>query len=315
MTSTFPRPPLRTDAPAPAIPELAGGAVPAPVRPAIGNGNHSAAITATRGVRAVRSFVTLEPAGAESTRLVRHVAEAAAHDMGNLLSVVGFNLDILASEALSPRGADAVRSLRVDATRLRDLAQELRMAATESKDPNLDLQTRLSAWWPDMRTLLRSVHRDGVIIRAHIPWGLPAVCIRPHKLTQAVRNLVENAANAIAERAPGGNGPGEPGHDAEGGEVDISARLAGQGRVVILTVADNGAGMSPEVLARACEPHFTTRADRGGKGLGLAIVQRLVGDAGGRVGLSSTVGVGTTVAIEIPARAGNEAFVYRAPAS
>jgi signal transduction histidine kinase len=139
-----------------------------------------------------------------------------------------------------------------------------------------------------------------VIIRADIPWGLPAVCIGPSHLTQTVLNLAGNAVQAIAECARGCNGGGRPENGSRRGEVKIAARLAEHGRAVRLTIADNGTGMSPEILTRAFEPYFTTRGDRGGTGLGLAMIRRLVGDAGGRVRLRSSVGHGTTVFIALP---------------
>jgi signal transduction histidine kinase len=139
-----------------------------------------------------------------------------------------------------------------------------------------------------------------VIVRAEIPWGLPAVRIKPEHLTQAVLNLVGNAAQATAERAHGDNGRGERADSSSRAEVEISARVAGHGGSVSLTVADNSGGMSPAVLARACEPFFTTRAARGGTGLGLAMVQRLVSDVGGCIRLRSSEGAGTSITVELP---------------
>src|SRR6185436_15912649 len=70
--------------------------------------------------------------------------------------------------------------------------------------------------------------------------------------------------------------------------------------------------MTAAVLARAGGPSFTTRADHGGTGLGLDIVQRLVGAAGGSVRFSSVVGAGTTVTIELPT-GGNDPRCAAAP--
>jgi CheY-like chemotaxis protein len=69
---------------------------------------------------------------------------------------------------------------------------------------------------------------------------------------------------------------------------------------VKLIVEDTGRGMTPEVIAHAFEPFFSTKA-AGGSGLGLATAQGIVTQAGGRVELESVPGEGTTVSVWLPA--------------
>jgi len=155
-----------------------------------------------------------------------------------------------------------------------------------------------------MSALLQALHSDNLVVRAAIPSDLPRVCIKPPHLTQVVLNLVANAAHAGAESGPVGSIHGGLPVESQGAQVEILARAAKDGKSVSLTIADNGPGMAAAVLARAGEPSFTTRADHGGTGLGLAMVQRLVGAAGGSVRFSSAVGVGTTVTIVLPTGVG-----------
>lgn len=281
--------------------DAAGAAVVARAPDLVRTGSHRDAAAAQRLAPSPPGD-TLGPDNAQKVRLVSSVASGVAHDLGNLLSVMACNLELLASEPLSLDGAEAVRSLNAETTYLRELARELQAVTTGSEAVSSDHQTRLVAWWPGMHMLLSAVHGEDVILRAHIPRGLPAVCIETRHLTQAVLNIVGNAAHAIAEREPGDNGAGHPAAALHRGEVEISARLARGGRVVNLTITDNGPGMSLAVLARACEPLFTTRTGRGGTGLGLAMVRRLVDDAGGCLRISSAVGLGTSVTIELPIR-------------
>jgi signal transduction histidine kinase len=98
-----------------------------------------------------------------------------------------------------------------------------------------------------------------------------------------VVNLVTNAAQAVAE----------------GGRVAVS--LAAEGGSVRLTVEDDGAGMPPDVAARAFEPFFTTRPARG-IGLGLPIVQGIVERHGGTVALDTAPGKGTRVSVTFPVK-------------
>jgi signal transduction histidine kinase len=69
---------------------------------------------------------------------------------------------------------------------------------------------------------------------------------------------------------------------------------------VRFVVRDDGPGMSEEVRARALEPFFSTRGERGGTGLGLSLVHGIVRDHGGVLELESDPGRGTCVAIELP---------------
>jgi signal transduction histidine kinase len=100
-------------------------------------------------------------------------------------------------------------------------------------------------------------------------------------LVQVVVNLVTNAAQAIGD----------------GGRVAVA--LEPDGDRVRLTVEDDGAGMSPEVAARAFEPFFTTRPALG-IGLGLPIVQGIVERHGGTVSLETRDGAGTRVRVSLP---------------
>jgi signal transduction histidine kinase len=291
------------------------GAAPRPAPTLNGSAKSGASTASMQEPRLTRSVLTPGPDSAEMTRRVSRVAAGAAHDLVNLLVTIDINMDLLASESLSEEGADAVRSVRAETSYLRNLAGELRMAAAESGVRANDRQTSLAAWWPDMGVLLEAVHGDDIMVRVDIPRGLPDVCIKPHHLTQVVLNLVGNAAHAIADRASGERGPGGPAEGPRRGEVELSARPARNGRAVTLTVADNGVGMGPAVLARAFEPFYTTRAGRGGTGLGLAMVQQLVADVGGRVRLTSVVGAGTTVTIELPTCDESEPSLQRARTS
>jgi len=88
--------------------------------------------------------------------------------------------------------------------------------------------------------------------------------------------------------------------DEQQASVSISAREAGKDHVEI-KVADNGCGMNADVRRQAFDPFFTTRRNRGNVGLGLHIVHNIVCNRlGGRLGLDSAPGSGTTIRIVLP---------------
>jgi hypothetical protein len=84
-----------------------------------------------------------------------------------------------------------------------------------------------------------------------------------------------------------------------GGEITLAAER--QGTALILTLADSGHGIAPEVLPRIFEPFFTTKAPGKGRGLGLAVCQRLVSEAGGTIEVQSSPGQGCSFTLRLPA--------------
>jgi signal transduction histidine kinase len=85
----------------------------------------------------------------------------------------------------------------------------------------------------------------------------------------------------------------------QGGRIEVRARLRGE--MVEMEVADNGAGIPPEVIDRIFDPFFTTRRGQGGTGLGLNIVYNLiVKQFNGSISARSTVGQGTEFRLRIP---------------
>jgi two-component system nitrogen regulation sensor histidine kinase NtrY len=113
-----------------------------------------------------------------------------------------------------------------------------------------------------------------------VPPGIPRVRAREAEVREVLINLLENSRAAIPEE----------------GRVVIEAERVNQ--VVELRVRDSGKGISPELLTRIFEPHFSTRST--GTGLGLAIVRRLVESWGGSVRAESEVGKGSVIKIALP---------------
>jgi signal transduction histidine kinase len=120
---------------------------------------------------------------------------------------------------------------------------------------------------------------------------IPSILGYPGDLNQAFLNLMVNAAHAVADRPPDGNG--------ELRRIAVSTRLeAGQ---VVVRIADTGCGMTPEVKARLFEPFFTTKPIGKGTGQGLTVVRAaIVQKHNGTVECETAVGVGTTFTLHLP---------------
>ena len=143
--------------------------------------------------------------------------------------------------------------------------------------------------------------------------GLPLTCacedgvyvdVDPMRIKQVLVNLIDNAIKYTQEReiAEGSDEyeplPAIP----EGGEIMVS--LAAVGRKAVLRIADCGIGISPEALPRVFDRFYRADLSRsrgaGGVGLGLAIVKAIVTAHEGLVSITSDLGKGSTVTVELP---------------
>jgi signal transduction histidine kinase len=110
--------------------------------------------------------------------------------------------------------------------------------------------------------------------------GLPLAQIDRTLFARAITNVIENALHAMP------------------GQGRLTIRAVSQPPVIAIDLIDTGVGMEPDALARMFEPYFSTKAT--GTGLGLTIAKRNIELLGGRISLSSTKGVGTTVSMTVP---------------
>ncbi len=235
------------------------------------------------------------------------LAGGVAHDFNNLLAVI-LNYANFASETigearlgkLTSEGFDGllgdIGEIERAAERAARLTRQLlAFGRREMIHPEV---LDLNAVVDDMdRLLQRTLGEQVRFVATHAPDLLRIEADRG-QIEQVLVNLAVNARDAM----PKG---GTLSFDTENFAVDqdYADRHPGllAGPHVRLRVSDTGAGMPPEVLARAFEPFFTTKAKGDGSGLGLATVYGIVAQAGGAVQLYSEPGVGTTVSILLPA--------------
>ena len=122
----------------------------------------------------------------------------------------------------------------------------------------------------------------------------------PGVLGRTVLNLVSNALEAVES----------------GGEISVSLEEVGD--EAVLTVRDNGRGMSSEEQAHAFEPFFTRKGEDSKRvamaaGVGLAVSKHLVEKCGGSVTIDSTLGKGTSVRVRLPTLPGTSGLATSGP--
>ncbi len=225
------------------------------------------------------------------------LAGGIAHDFNNVLSaILGYAAAAREAVADRPQVADDLAQVIRAAERGRDLVQGI-LAFSRSREPRRET-TQLATAIEEARRMLRATLPSTVEIRTAVAANTPPVLADPTQLHQVLVNLATNGARALGERG------GLLEVEASAAHVDTTlTRMHPQLRPGLhahLVVRDHGRGMSPAVLARAFEPFFTTRSGGEGTGLGLAVVQGIVHDHGGAIGIQSAEGAGTTVHVYLP---------------
>jgi PAS domain S-box-containing protein len=216
------------------------------------------------------------------------LAAGLGHDMNNVLLPVRARLDLVEQADLPAHVREQFVEIRKSAKYLQDLADGLHLLALDPDDPDASTATtNLDEWWQQTHTLLGRALPRRVHFSASLPSDLPPICIPPHRLTQAVLNMLVNSAKAVGED----------------GKVRLWVEADMDNQVVRLGVADNGCGMTEEVKRRALEPFFTTKTRGLGTGLGLSLVHGVVLAAGGTLDIDSEPDKGTTIILKLPAAA------------
>ena len=242
------------------------------------------------------------PAGVRRDALAR-VVGGIAHDFNNLLMVLMGNLERLGAQA---ERADIVRRLSgmalVAAERGAGLTARLLAAAgTQALRPELVNANRL------LREAAAEIERvAGAKVEVQFVFSpvLDPVRLDPARFTTVVLALVANARESMPRggrlTVETANLPAvETANPPAAATATMPGPAPGAGRIAI-SFADTGLGMTPEVLARATEPFFTTRPPGRASGLGLSMADGFARQTGGVLELRSDVGIGTTVALVLP---------------
>jgi PAS domain S-box-containing protein len=205
---------------------------------------------------------------AQKMEAVGQLTGGIAHDFNNLLTVIIGNLEMLEARVASDeRAANWIK----EAFETAQLGAELtgRLLAFARRQPLNPRIVDVAALIAQAAELLRRTLGERVEIRCVSGDKLYRTLVDPGQLENAIINLGINARDAM----PDG---GILTIEASNADVDADYALMQsdmrQGRYVVVSVTDNGVGMTPEVRERAFEPFFTTKPVGAGTGLGLSMV-------------------------------------------
>jgi signal transduction histidine kinase len=215
---------------------------------------------------------------AERLRAFREVARRVAHEIKNPLTSMRIAVDQLqrTEGPSSGRTTMAIEVLSAETDRLERLARDFADFGRLPEGPTSEVDV--------VELLLELGHSavpDGIEVRVTANGGRRTIQGHYEPLRRAFSNLFRNAAEAMGGR----------------GTIDVA--VAGEGRGMVVTVSDHGAGIPPELRSRVFEPYVTTKPD--GTGLGLALVRQTIAAHQGTIAVSETPGGGATFTLVFPA--------------
>ena len=215
------------------------------------------------------------------------LAASLAHEINNPLQTVVGCLG-LAEESMQASGdgdeeVEAYVSMAHDelqraariVSRLRDLSRPTDPGRGRPTDVNELIDSVLQVSRKDLKN-----HQIQVV--RHLDQELPRPVVVADRIKQVILNLVLNARDAMES----------------GGELHVTTAYDEGNDEVVISIADQGPGISEEMRDRLFDPFFSTKDD--GSGLGLFVSQNIVREHGGRIEVSSVVGEGATFHIHLP---------------
>jgi nitrogen fixation/metabolism regulation signal transduction histidine kinase len=220
-----------------------------------------------------------EVVSAQRSAAWSEVARRLAHEIKNPLTPIQLSAERLQHKLQAKLAGDEAALLQRSVATIVTQVQAMKQLVNEFRDYARLPAARLAPL--DLNALVAEVLAlyGGPIeqgrLAAQCAPGLPPIVGDATQLRQVIHNLVQNALDAVAERADG--------------RVRVSTEAVrgddGAVRAVRLNVVDNGPGFADKVLKRAFEPYVTTKSK--GTGLGLAVVKKIADEHGARVRLAN----------------------------
>jgi len=221
----------------------------------------------------------------QSERLaaVGKLAAGVAHELNNpLTGILTFAEDLMLDAEEGDPEREDFEVIVNETMRCRGIVRDL-LDFSRQKAPQRQAMDISPVAARTVNMVQRQASFHDVQLELDLADGLPPAKVDPSQVQQAILNLVINARDAMEAR----------------GTIRISSALGADGKSVVLSVSDDGCGISPEDLEKIFEPFYSTKGDQG-NGLGLPAVLSIVDQHSGHVDVDSEVGVGTTFHLSFP---------------
>lgn len=217
----------------------------------------------------------------ENLALIGEVVSSVAHSLSNPLNIISGNADyLMINKKTGDEEFEELSAILNETTRItksiRHLLNFSRPMKSNKRLNNInEVLTKIAE---DVKHIAGSKE---IKIKKHFDDNLKPIEFDQSQIEEAISNIVTNAVQAIQTK----------------GEITMATKLNGD--KVIISISDNGQGISKENLDKIFKPFFSTKEYGKGTGLGLSITRRVIVEHGGEISVKSTLGKGTTFNIEL----------------
>jgi two-component system, cell cycle sensor histidine kinase and response regulator CckA len=228
------------------------------------------------------------------------LTRTVALDFNNALTIILGHTSLLLSklDAKHPFRTSLVE-VEKSAEKAAEIAHDLAAFSIQEKDGKTHQSGNINDELRRAVELFKSSSPETIIWNVTLENRIYSATFDEAKLQQAFLKILENAVQAL--EGFGTVYVRSSNVDVEGGLKDAQVRL-NPGHYVCVEIVDTGYGIPEEILPRIFEPFFSTKKDKGHRGLGLAWVYGIVTNHGGSVAVSSEINQGTSVRIYLPAQ-------------
>ncbi len=225
------------------------------------------------------------------------LAGGIAHDLNNVLAPILMSVQLLAlSIPDDDRSQQWLEILENNTKRGADLVKQVVSFARGIKGDRTIVQVRHLLG--EIKQIAQETFPKSITIQTDIPPDLWTVCGDATQLHQVFMNLCVNARDALTDGGILSISGQNLTIDQHYARMNLDAQV---GLYIMITVADTGMGIPPEILDRIFEPFFTTKELGQGTGLGLSTVMAIIKSHGGFVNVYSELGQGTKFKVYLPA--------------
>lgn len=211
-----------------------------------------------------------------------------AHEINNPLAGILMFATLFAEDrSLPPELREDAQIIMRETQRCAEIVKRL-LEFSRNSIPRKKLKSLSGIMDNTMALLEHQATLSEIEILRHYDTNLPDILVDPNQIEQVFVNMVVNACQAMPN----------------GGRLSISMHADYDQHYLVTTIEDNGHGIAKENLPKIFDPFFTTKDQPGtglaGTGLGLSVSYGIIQNHGGRIGVVSEVGSGTTFTVELP---------------
>jgi two-component system NtrC family sensor kinase len=223
----------------------------------------------------------------ESEKLasIGRLAASVAHELNNPLgSILLYNNLTLEDIKEENETKENIRKSIQETLRARDIIKGLlEFARPKNLEIKLTDINEIVNKTLDLLTSNKALFSNIILNTDLYSGSLPSL-VDSSQIQQVITNLMINALEAVKEK----------------GSISVKTRLSEDGKMILISISDTGCGIPEENIKKLFEPFFSTKADKGGTGLGLAVSYSILTRHKGKIEVQSQAGKGSTFTAKLP---------------